>query len=367
MPEADALATVRAALDGPVDETYPLTDDETVSTWRARSIDALDALIRRDLIGRTAATGEQLIDALARIAQDPLDVNLGGHPGRTRLVGETVRNVADPGRINQGYKGTCAVTCVETFVAERVPAEYARLVAGLASPGGRVTLSGGDELVRDEDVLEWHDTEARRSPVSRLLQVAFMEFAYPELDYQNLVDGHIAHQLPGEGADDPSENTGTGIGLDEFDRLLEAVSGERWDTVSEHQTQLASKFAALGIDTSLMPDLYRDGMGIIRAALKDGAPIFVTLGSRPDGVRIGEDPMYALPHKVRVQRIDDAEGRAWYDDPLDPEDPWMPGVQTVVEDDKGTCSMSVEDFELLVCEISYQPQYAEGVVPTSGG
>lgn len=350
------VAVVGALLRQPVGAAYPLPAGEDAETWQAEALRALEALVRRGRLEAEAADGRTLGEHLLAFAEAPLSDSLGAVPGRVRLMGETVRNIAYPGRINQGYKGTCAVTCVEIFVAETLPAEYARYVVGLASPSGGLALKAGDALQRDEEVLQWHGAEARRSPVSRLMQVAFMEFAYPELDYQNMVDGHIEHGDAGD------KNTGTGVGLDEFDRLLEAVTGERWDTVSEHQSKLQAKFARLGIDTSFLPDIYQDGMAIIRNAIAAGDACFVTIGTRGEGVRVGENPLLALPHKVRVLKIDDAEGRVHYDDPLDPEDPWMPGVETRVETDEGRCSIAFDDFTELLCEVSYRPVHAEGVV-----
>lgn len=350
------VKVVAALLEQPVGDAYPMPDDEDAASWRAASLDALAALWRRGTLDAVAADGETLGHHLLAFTESPLLADLAAVPGRVRLVGETVRNIAYPGRINQGLKGTCAVTCVEIFVAERLPAEYVRYMVGLASPEGGVALKGGDPLQRDEVVMQWHTREGDRSPASRLMQVAFMEFAYPELDYQNMVDGHI------ERADNESKNTGTGVGLDEFDRLLEAVTGERWDTVSEHQSKLQAKFARLGIDTSFLPDIYRDGITIIRRVLAADDACFVTIGTRDSDQRVGQDPLLALPHKVRVLKIDDEEGRVHYDDPLDPEDPWMPGLETRVETDEGRCSMSYTDFEELLCEVSYRPQHAEGVV-----
>lgn len=360
MTPDEAVALARTILEQPVGEDYPLPLRLTPARWKKDSLEALEAAVLQGDLD-DVSEGVPLPDALNLLATGPLGARLDEIPGRVRLLGDAIQHIADPGRINQGYKGTCAVTCVEIFVAERYPAEYIRLVAGLASPEGTVNLRDGQELRRDEEVLAWSGMEARRSPVSRLLQVAFMEFAYPELDYQNMVDGHM------EQSDEGTKNTGTGVGLEQFDRLLEAVTAERWDTLSEHQSKLAEKFSRLGIDTSFMPDLYRDGIAIIRNALTAKDAVFVTLGSRGVDERIGENPLLALPHKVRVIKIDDETNRVHYDDPLDPEDPWMPGVETRVETDDGECSMAFEDFEELLCEVSYRPVHAEGVVPAKKG
>ena len=57
--------------------------------------------------------------------------------------------------------------------------------------------------------------------------------------------------------------------------------------------------------------------------------------------------------------LDVVEGRVIYEDPLDPSDAWIYGVETRVEALDGRCSMSVEDFDRLMIELSYKPAYWE--------
>lgn len=354
-PSARACAIgtlVDELLGQPVVEAYPLPAGEDAAAWAAASRQALADLLARGLLDARDGFGGTLADALERLAKGPLPQPLETSPGRVRLLGELVRNLAHPGRINQGLKGTCAVTCIEVHAAEAHPAEYARLVAGLCGPTGAIGLRNGEALLRDERTLIWSQTEARRSPISRLFQVAAMELAYPDLDYRNLADGH--YRLTGEG---PVESRGTGMDLGEFDRLLEGITGTSWSVLTDMNDDFA---ALLGWDPATVLSLERDGLGIIERSLADGAAAFVTLASpeAADQPQTARHPLVALPHKVKVLAIDHEAGRAYYEDPLDPEDPWIPDVPTRVEDDTGRCSMALADFQALVVELSYMPRYA---------
>ena len=81
---------------------------------------------------RSLAGNEALIEQFDRLARMPLAAGLD----RTRLLSDIVVRVDDPGKIDQGYQNTCTVTTLEYLLASRHPAEYVRLVAGLASPQG---------------------------------------------------------------------------------------------------------------------------------------------------------------------------------------------------------------------------------------
>lgn len=348
---------IRAVLSRPLPSGQPLPDGETAADWAGEALCALDLLDARG--DPVAADGKALRDHLRALATGPLEPGLDRAPGRTRLLGEVVRNLASPGRINQGHKGTCAVTCVEATLAERDPAEYARILAGLCAPEGGVVLRGGARLVRDESALEWAEAEARRSPVSRLFQVAAMELAYPDLDYQNLADGYRPERPDtGEGGD-------PGVGLDAFDALLEALTGERWDTLSDQKSHVARLLAKMGVDTGALPDLYRDGPGILRRAADAGEISYVTIdlpeargatGAGDDFLALGQ--LLSLPHKVRVLSVTDET--VIFDDPLDPTEPWIPMVASTVLDRTGRCAMGRSDFVRLVVEVSYLPRFWGG-------
>ena len=344
----------------PVDLSYPLPPGEDEEIWCRRCREAVELLADQGRLQSVDSRGIPLQDLLLSLVDLQIPESLRETPGHLRLVGELVRNIAEPGRINQGFKGTCAVTSVETWLAVFQPAEYARIIEGLMSLDGRVVLHNTDALTRDEQVLVWHAQEARRSPASRLFQVAAMEYAYPNLDYVNITDGQ--YEDDGHGG---RKHLGTGLDLDAFDHLLEGVTGMRWDTLSDKQSHMARLLEKLGLDTSSVPDLTRDGWAIVRQSLQAGDNVFATLaphgqeGLGPQGE--GDEFLFLLPHKVRVMEYDAASDRVVYEDPLDPEEPWIPGAETRLENLQGRCSMPRADFLRLMVEVSYRPQHWQAV------
>lgn len=339
-------------LDLPVHPTYPLRDKEIVGIWRKRSVEALQALWKRGFFERKDALGRPLHESLFAVADGPMAATFEAAPGRTILLGELIRNIVQPGRITQGLKGTCAATCIEIYVAERDPAEYARIIAGLVSPDGKVKLRNGGELARDEDVLEPDEHEFRRSPVSRLFQVACMEYAYPELDYRNAEDGQF------EGV----KNTGTGLSLGAFDRLLDGITGKHWETLSDAHARFASLFARFGVDTSKVADLHRDALSIIERVTSAGETVFATLELPKvrSPVRRAAGSAEHAAHKVRILEIDRPNGIVTYDDPMDPQQAWFEGIRTRIVDRYGRCTMPIADFEKLLVELSYPPELWPG-------
>lgn len=349
-PDDDLMQRLRAVLSRALPSGYPLPPGESEADWRAAALAALEQLA--PALSQPAGFDHTLGSALDLTASAEMPQSLEALPGRARLLGEVLRNLADPGRINQGHKGTCAVACVEIHLAMKHPGVYARLVAELLSMDGAARMNGGAVLTRDESQLQWTAAEARRSPASRLLQVAFMEFAFPDLDYCNIVDGHH---------DGDGTNTGTGMSLDAFDRLLDAVTGHAWSRLCIEDRFIVEQFVRMGMCPTVLPDIKRDGEAIIRASLAADHGVFVTLQPLPESGRRatpdGLHPMLRLPHKVRVLRIDDGAGRIWYDDPLDPEVPWIPDVESRVENLDGHCSMAKSDFLGLVVELSCRTEH----------
>jgi hypothetical protein len=352
----EMIDAIEDRLDQPMNPGYPLRDKEIVGVWRQRCVQALHNLADRQLLGTKDTFGRPLYMHLLDVADAPMFANFEDAPGRTILLGELIRNIANPGRITQGLKGTCAATCVEIYLAERDPVEYARLCAGLVTPLGKVRLRNGEDLSRDEDVLAPDEHEFRRSPVSRIFQVACMEYSYPELDYRNDVDG----QFQG------NDNTGTGLSLKAFERLLAAISGEKWKTISDGFAQFAK---LLNLDSSKLPDLHRDGMAIIERSTDAGEPVFATieLSSVRSPVRraASNGSVEHAAHKVRVLAVDRIKGTVLYDDPMDPQQTWFDGVKSDIVDRYGHCTMPIEDFNKLLVELSYKPQFGPGAQPTA--
>jgi hypothetical protein len=107
-----------------------------------------------------------------------------------------MQEIAFPSSISQQYRGTCTVTTAQILLARTHPAEYARIVAGLAAPGTEaVTMAGGGQWQREPGT-ETYDSSDRTAS-SRLFQAAAMEAMYPDGDYDNqldknrFADGHL--------------------------------------------------------------------------------------------------------------------------------------------------------------------------------
>lgn len=342
-------------LDLPVHPTYPLRDKEIVGVWRKRSVESLHALAGRGGLELRDANDKPVYEHLMAVADGQLHPQFEEAPGRTILLGELLRNIAHPGRITQGLKGTCAATCLEIYMAERMPAEYARLCAGLVSPTGRIKMLNGEELRRDEDVLAPDEYEFRRSPVSRIFQVACMEYAYPELDYKNAEDGQF----------DGVKNTGTGLSLGAFDRLLASMSGKKWATLSDESSRFAAVFAKFGVDMNKIPNLQRDALDIIERSTNAGEVVFATLEVPKvrSPVRRAAGSGEHAAHKIRILKLDRMNGTVLYDDPMDPQQSWFEGIRTRIVDKYGHCTMPIADFEKLLVELSYSPEFWTAAPP----
>jgi hypothetical protein len=342
---------VRTLLEGPAIANYPLPPGETREQWRESAVAALDALEARGLLTLADRLGGLMATSLHQLATAPLGGKLELEPGRRRLLGELICNLAEPGRINQGHKGTCAVACIEVFLAIRQPAEYARLCVGLAVGEGRVPLPGAGVLQRDEERLHWHLKEARRSPVSRLLQVSLMERSDPEHDYRNVEDGHFDRET--------QRSVGTGVALRAFEALLGALTGEAWSSLSQAGDQTRRFLSALignGGEDEL--ELDRDGMDVIAEVLRAHDACFVTLarpGQLAPATGVLQD-LSQMAHKVRVIALEGEE--VIYEDPADPEDPWMEGVPSRVIDREGRCAMGRRDFRVWMVELTFKKRFA---------
>ena len=329
---------------------------EPFGPWRASIEEALRGLSQDGRLARLDAFGRPLVESLMAIATRPLWGFFATPQERNRALGEVVQNVANPGRINQGLKGSCAAACLEIYLASQDPAEYARIVAGLLSIDGRARLRSGEALVCDEDVLAPSADERGRSPVSRLFQVACMEFAYPDLDYDNILDTHFKGD----------ECVGTGLEMGAFERLLIAVTGKPWKTVSTQHALMAQAFLKLGISTEGVADLARDGLSIIDQSTQKGELVFATI-VLPAVANLrgapGSEPIRHAEHKVLVSSIDWEAGVVHYDDPIDPRERWFEGADVRIEDEYGRCSMPIADFERLLGELAYRAELWDRSLP----
>lgn len=129
------------------------------------------------------------LDALAS-SRTPLAAGLN----RSTLVAELAQELAQPSSIDQAQRNTCGPTTVSVFLASTRPAEYARLIAGLASPAGKAEMISGS-LSRVEGTTT--DDKSGRTSTQRLLEPALLDFADGTvLRYDNAADKHSILGLP---------------------------------------------------------------------------------------------------------------------------------------------------------------------------
>ncbi|NTX67534.1 hypothetical protein HUA74_43485 [Myxococcus sp. CA051A] len=176
-------------------------------------------LLEGKLPGEEALGGEgDLLDQLHTLQTQ----ELGEGIDRGALLSDVVQELATPESVNQRNKGTCAATAATIQLLMENPAEYVRLVAGLASSSGEVTLADGETVMKREALgAEAKGGEDVRSESQELLAPAFMEVANGDKDYQDKTDAHY----------EDGKKTHSGLYADEFDRLAEAVFDRKVDTV----------------------------------------------------------------------------------------------------------------------------------------
>jgi hypothetical protein len=154
-------------------------------------------------------SSDTVLDGLHNLATQ----DLGEGIDRQQLLSDVVQEVAVPEAIAQRTFGTCAPTATEIKLAKDHPAEYVRLISGLASPDGQVTTVGGDVLRVEEGAL---GGDRVRSVSQQLLAPALMELGNGDLDYSNEEDGNY---------DANGERKGAGLSARGVDTLLESLYG----------------------------------------------------------------------------------------------------------------------------------------------
>jgi hypothetical protein len=259
-------------------------------TLRLAGVGAPDRLTGRDLQGGTMLT------SLHQLATAPVAAGLD----RAALLRSTIAEVENPANIEQRGQGTCAATSVTLRVAERSPAEYARLVAGLASPSASVTLKDGSTVQRNAGSIA--DTRSGRSQSERMLQDSFMGFANGTLKYDVAADTNR-----GEGGG------GGGLNLAEVTRLQSSVFGESYRTVTTVGRQV-TRDAGLGeqlwrnvrnnFDRLTFRHDPNSPMQVLRQELNAGRSAVI-------GMQWGQEGHSA--HAVVVERIEN--GRVFFQNP----------------------------------------------------
>lgn len=219
-------------------------------------------LLEGKLPGAKDSQGEgTTLDHLAALSDETTPLAEG--VDRAQLVTDLVQELATPSAINQGPKGTCAPTTIAVQLAMENPAEYARIVAGLASPDGEVTLKGGATLQREPNTE--HDDGSGRSAVQRLMGPPFMEMANGDRNYNNRTDD------------------GRGAWADTLDALYEQVMGRPMEA-EVYGTDATPEEQAHAMET--IDDVLRAG-GEVPTAIEYGTglhKVLVTGTETIDGV-----------------------------------------------------------------------------------
>lgn len=228
----EEMTFIKAHEDAYQQAATALGDHDRLGLTLVRDLVRTDALAEASLM-RLALSGALLrpgrggATALAGLAA-LVDAPLAEGVDRRALVAETIAEIDEPGRVTQGLKLTCESASVQVLVMRRDPAEYVRLVAGLASPEGRVKLASGDSLVRVKD---WSSkTDGWRSVPSRLIQPAFATYGNLPLAYSN--------------TQDRNEKGESGLTNEQLAKLLSGVFGQPFRFLSPENSTSAERMAA---------------------------------------------------------------------------------------------------------------------------
>lgn len=196
--------------------------------------DAVDKLlIDGRLESSLDAEGESLIKNLADLCDD----REIPRSHQNDVIGWTVTHLAYPSQSFTQVKGvgTCAPTVLAYDLAEEKPAEFVRLVNGLASKDRQVTLADGQVMERAVGSIEGRLSSG--TPVARMLQGSFMNFAGPGEEYRIQ-----------EGKFEDSEETG--LAADFVEKLFEAVENRELDIRTSFSAE-EMRVALATVDDSL--------------------------------------------------------------------------------------------------------------------
>ena len=166
--------------------------------------------------------GKNVLSEVAGLSRDEVAEGIE----RDALVQDLVQEIEDPSAISQQGVGTCVATTASIYLARTDPAEYARLVRGLASPEGKVTLKNGDEIRREDHTIDEDPSYdgAERSQSHRLLVPALMEYANPTSNYDPIDDSQQRDYGVFQRFDYQ------GLTNQDLDRVMEGLTGQTWDS-----------------------------------------------------------------------------------------------------------------------------------------
>lgn len=121
--------------------------------------------------GKLNHEGKDLLGQLSEVSTQKVAAGID----HQALVSDLIQEIQDPDAINQQDKDTCTMTSLQIKVASENPAEYARIVGGLAGPSGDVTLANGDTMSRVPGTEQGDGSPRTQS--ARLWEAAAMNYA----------------------------------------------------------------------------------------------------------------------------------------------------------------------------------------------
>ncbi|HEX8706455.1 MAG TPA: hypothetical protein VF815_46905 [Myxococcaceae bacterium] len=227
------------------------------------------------------AEGNVLQHLAALAGEAPLheDVN------RKELLGQLVQELATPSAIAQGGRGTCAPTALSIDLNIHHPAEYARLMRGLATPKGEVELLSGQKLVREPDT-SFEDDNSGRALTQRLMAPALMEKSNGKDNYR-------------DSAKKKDRNAGATAG--ELDELYDAVYGRdmKYMQGQKNRGEMMKQIdSELKSGQNVMAGIYFDKTG------KEGGHKVLVTGTAREG---GKDYIQYINPWGKQERMERAE------------------------------------------------------------
>lgn len=168
--------------------------------------------------------GKGLLDALTGMKEAKLAPPLENGD----LMAQACREMANPASIKQKGLNTCSAAAVQIMVATEKPAEYVRILTGLAADEAEdIPLTGLNKTVKRNEMSEWDDNSGR-TQTSRLWQSAFMEMGAKALDpnatYDHTTDTITWSNKPA--TTDGIEGIGAGV-------MAGAAMGGKWSYVDQ--------------------------------------------------------------------------------------------------------------------------------------
>lgn len=219
--------------------------------------------------GKKSSDGKDLLGELDRMATKPLNKSID----RSALVSDLLQEVAAPSSINQRNRPSCIFTSLQIQMVLQRPAEYARLVGGLASPDGKVKLANGETLSRYRNAEKADDTN--RSISTRLWTTGLM-----------------AHGAPAHLRNNPKITIDAAADFSRSDNVIPGLGGK------------ADFF--MGLNPMAMADRKDEMISRFKALTDQGTPVQI-------GLAWGEGGQEHALHQVMVTGIKD--DRAYYTNP----------------------------------------------------